>query len=110
MLPRTDSPHVGEGRYEADGAMTAHSEVPDVVEEDHGGGGLWIDGFAEERADDNLRSARFTDDAAPEVVEFEMKALYPAWQISCSEIGPSGNDDACRLPFGMGINYLDPAL
>jgi len=109
VLPRTDSSHVGEGRYDTDGAMTAHSEVPNVVEEDHGRGGLWINGFAEERADYNLRSARLTDDSAPEVVEFAPKALHPAWQISFFEIRSTGNDDSCRLPCGVGVDYLNPA-
>jgi len=55
--------------------MSAHSEVADIVEEDYACGGVWIDGFAEERADDNLRSSRFADDSAAEVIEFALEAL-----------------------------------
>jgi hypothetical protein len=110
MLPWTDPSDVGERCHKADCSMPAHSKVSDVVEEDHGGGGFRIDGFAEERANDDLRSAWFTDDSAPEVIEFALKALHPARQISCSEIRSTGNDDTRRLPFGVGVNYLNPAL
>lgn len=56
MPSGTDASHVGECCDEADGSTPPHSEVTDVVEEDHAGGGVWIDGFAEKRADDDLRS------------------------------------------------------
>jgi hypothetical protein len=90
--------------------MPAHSEVPDIVEEDHPCGGLWINGFTEERSDDDFRSTRFTYDSAPEVIEFAAKVLQPGWQTSCSEIRSTGNDNTRRLPFGVGVNYFNPAF
>ncbi len=90
--------------------MPAHAEISDIVEEDNRCGGLRIDWFAEERADDDLRSSRFTDDAAAKMIEFALKALEPAWQISCSEIRSTCNDDARRLPFRVGVNYFYPSL
>jgi hypothetical protein len=55
--------------------VSAHAEVPDIIEEDHGCRGLWIDGFAEEGTDDDLRSTRFTHDTAPEVIEITLEPL-----------------------------------
>jgi hypothetical protein len=90
--------------------MPTHSKVSDVVEENYGGRRLWIDWFAKKRADDNLRTTRFTNNSAPELIEFALQTFYPAWQISCSEIRPTGNDNTRRLPFGVGVNYFNPAL
>src|SRR5271170_7524830 len=63
MLPRNNSAQMGERGYEADGSMPAHPEVADIVEEDDACGGRRIEGFAKECANDDLRSARFTNDS-----------------------------------------------
>jgi hypothetical protein len=55
--------------------VSAHAEVPDIIEEDHRCRRLWIDGFAEEGADDDLRSTRFAHDTAPEVIEITLEPL-----------------------------------
>src|ERR1700733_3651999 len=86
MLPRTDSAQVGERGYEADGSMPAHPKVADIVEEDDACRGLRIDGFTEECANDDLRSAWFTNDPTSEVIEFALKTLYAAGEIAGSEI------------------------
>jgi hypothetical protein len=90
--------------------MPAHSEIPNVVKEDHSCCRAGIDGFAEERADDDFRPTRFTYHSGAEVIEFTLKALYPVGQVSCPEIRSTGNDDTRRLPFGVGVNYFNPAL
>jgi hypothetical protein len=77
MLAGADPSEVGECSHKADCAMPTHSKVSDVVEEDYGGRGFRIDGFAEERANNDFRAAWFTDDSAPEVIEFAAKALQP---------------------------------
>ncbi len=59
--------------------MPTHAEVSDIIEEDHGRRGLRVDWFAEERADNDLRSSRFTDRPASEVIEITPKPLDPAW-------------------------------
>jgi hypothetical protein len=90
--------------------MSTHAQVSDIVEEDDGCGGLWIDWFAEECANDNLRSSRFTDYAATEMIEFALKTLEPAWQISCAEIRSTRNHDTRRLPLSVGVNYFYPSI
>jgi hypothetical protein len=69
---------MGECRDKANCAVPAHSEISNVIEKDYGCGGVWVDGFAEERANDNLRSTRFTDDSAPERIEFAPEAIQAA--------------------------------
>jgi hypothetical protein len=90
--------------------MSAHSEVADIVEEDYASGGVWIDGIAEECADNNFRTPRFADDSAAKVIEFAPEALEPTHQIAGSEIGSTGDDNARRFTFCMGVNYFDPSL
>jgi hypothetical protein len=75
VLARPDPSHMGKGCHHADCSVSAHAEVPDIIEEDHGRRGLWIDGFAEEGTDDDLRSTRFTHDTAPEVIEITLEPL-----------------------------------
>jgi hypothetical protein len=53
--------------------MPAHSEIPNVVEEDHASGRLRSDWFAEQRADDNLRPSRFANHSPSEVIEFALQ-------------------------------------
>jgi hypothetical protein len=40
--------------HEPDRAMTTHSEVAHIVEENHSGGGLLLDGVTEQRSDNNV--------------------------------------------------------
>ena len=75
MLSGTNSPHVGQCRYEANCAMPAHSEVPDIVEEDHPCGGLWINGFTEERSDDDFPALHVR--AYEKVLDLSYRALHP---------------------------------
>jgi hypothetical protein len=90
--------------------MPAHPEVADIVEEDDSCGGLGVDGFAEKCTDDDLRSARFTNDSAAEVIEFALKTLHAAWEIAGPEIRTSCYNDTRRFPFGVGINDLNRAI
>ena len=54
---------------EPDGAVAAHAEIADVVEEDHAGRARRVVRLAQQRADHHVRAARLVDDARAEVVE-----------------------------------------
>jgi hypothetical protein len=110
MLSRSDSAHVSESGYEADGSVAAHSEVSDIVEEDDSGGGCGIDWFAEECSDDDLGSAGFADDSAAEMIEFGLKPLHSIGKISGAEIGATCNNDSRWFPFRVGVDDLDPGI
>jgi hypothetical protein len=107
---RTDPSHVRESRHQADGSVSAHPQISNIVEKDHSCRGLWINGFAEKRSDNNLGAPRFTNYAAPEIVELTPQKAQPLRHISCSEIRTTGNDNSRRFAFGMGINYLNRSL
>jgi cell division septum initiation protein DivIVA len=49
---------VSQRANDADGAVAAHTEVADVIEEDHARGARWVHRLAQQSADNNLRSAR----------------------------------------------------
>lgn len=77
---RTDPSQMREWNTEPDGAVTAHPEVPDVVEEDHYGGTGGINWFAEQCTDYGIGPARFIDKSRPEPVVVQSKAFQ-----SCGE-------------------------
>jgi hypothetical protein len=101
---------MGQCRYKANRSVPTHAKVPNIIEEDHARSGLWIDGFAEKRADYNFRSAWFANHSTPKVIEFALQTLEPILHISCSEIRSTGNDNARRFSFCVGIDCLNPSL
>ena len=68
-VPGVDAAEVRERDDDADGAVAAHAEVADVVEEDDAGGAGRIGRLAEQRADDDVGAARLVDDGGAEAVE-----------------------------------------
>lgn len=68
---------------QANGAVSAHAEIAHVIEENDTGGTRRVFRFAEQRANDCVRTARFIDDSgAPMVVVasefFELPGERPA--------------------------------
>ena len=63
---RADAAHVGERDDQPDGAVAAHPERADVVEEDDARGAGRVVRLAQQRADEHVRPARLVDDARPE--------------------------------------------
>ncbi len=87
--PAAIAAEMGERRDEADGAVAAHAEVSDVVEEDHAGGAARIDGLAEQGADDEIGTARLVDHGGAELIEIATEALAPLGHRAGAEIGPA---------------------
>jgi hypothetical protein len=44
------------------------------------------------------------------MIEFALKKSKATREVSSSEIWSAGNDDTRRLPFSVGINYINPTL
>ena len=59
---------IGKRRDETDGAMSAHAEVADIVEEDDAELTGRVGGRDEVRADEHVRAAGFEQDGAAQVV------------------------------------------
>ena len=101
VFARLDSAHVRQRDDEADGAMAAHAETADVVEENHTGHTRGVFRLDEQRPDHDVRTARLVDDGGPERVEFLLKALTPDGERSAAQIGAARHHDARRLAAGM---------
>lgn len=72
-----ESVHVGERGDESDGAVPAHSEVADIVEEDHARGAVAIDWIAKQTSDDNVRTTGLGDDGRAERIVIAAEAFQP---------------------------------
>ena len=47
VFPRRNALHKGEGRDQSDGSVATHSEITDIIKEDHTRGASAIDGLAQ---------------------------------------------------------------
>src|SRR6266702_8684837 len=102
-----DAAEIGEGSDEADGSVAAHADVSNVVEEDHAGGALGVDGLAQERADDHIRAAGFIHRGGSQVVVFASQELQALRQGTRAQIWSTGEDEAGGLPLGMRVEERD---
>ena len=102
-----DPPHVGERDGEADGAVAAHVEVADVIEEDDAGRTGGVSRFAEEGSDYGVRGAGFVADGGAVAVEPGAEEVETLAQRSVAESGATGDDEAGGFAGGMGINDVN---
>ena len=98
---------MAESGHEADGAVAAHAEVADVVEEDDRGGAGGVGGGKEEGADDDIGAAGFVDDGGAEGVVVIAEGLETVGEGAGAQIRSAGDDDACGFAGGVGVDDLD---
>jgi hypothetical protein len=75
VLPGPDAIHMCQGGNQPDGAVPAHPEVADIIEEDHTGCARRIRWPAQESANDYLGAPRLIDDGRPKCVVLSAKAF-----------------------------------
>jgi len=109
VLSRSDPFGMGKRSDHADGAVTAHAEVSDVIEEDDSGGAALVEGFAEERSDDHVRSARFIHYSGPEIVVVAAKALAALGERAAAEVRASAEYEASGLSGSVRVDDGDAA-
>ena len=68
MFSRADALQVCQCRNQADGTVTTHSQVADIVEEDDAGGARGIDRLAKQSTDHDVRTARFIHHSGAETI------------------------------------------
>lgn len=102
-----DAAYVFESYGEADGAVSAHIEIADVIEEDDAGGTVGFEGFAEKCADDGVITAGFVDDGGAEMVEVAAEALEAFVEGAVAEVGEAFDDETGGFAAGVGINNSD---
>ncbi len=100
---------VGEGDNEADGAVAAHAEVADVVEEEDAGLTGGVMGRDEEGTHHDIRTTGFVDDGGAEGVELILETPEAVGQGTVAEVGAALEDDAGGFTAGMGVEDADPA-
>lgn len=107
MLATANATKVSQRGDDADGAVTAHPEITDIIEEDDTrcGGGIFR--LAEERADEHVGAAWFVDDRGPERIVLRGEAAGAMRERMIAKVGPPGDHDPGGLARSMGIDDLD---
>jgi len=104
-----DSAQMREGDDQSDGAVTAHAEVTDVIEEDDAGDAGGVDGFAEDGSDDDVGAARLVNDGGAEGIVEALEAVHAVGEWALAEVRASGQDEAGGLSAGVGVQDRDTA-
>jgi hypothetical protein len=76
MHASRDPAHISERSYQADRSMATHRQISDIIKKDHSRSAARIDGLAQERAYDNIRSSRLIHDSATKGILFSLKTLH----------------------------------
>ena len=105
MLARLDAAHVGEGRDQPDGAVTAHAQVSHVVEEDHAGGAARVHRFTQQSADHHVGTPRLIYHCGTEIVVFGAESFQPGAQRAVAQIRAAADDQPRGLASGMRIDH-----
>ena len=90
--------------------MATHAEVSDVVEEDDAGGAVMIDRLAEERSDDDVRTARLGYNCGSKGVVVAAETLEAVGERAFAEVGGSGDYEARGLTPGVRIDDTNFAV
>src|SRR5579875_2720514 len=93
--------------HHANRAMTAHSEIPDIVEKDYPELAGRMFGFAEQRTDRRIRPARLIHDGRAKGVELGPPPLAPFVHASQSQVRTAAHDQPSWFPTGMRIDDVN---
>ena len=104
-----DSAQACERGDEPDSAVAAHSNVSDIIEEDHASGAGFVDRLTEKRADDDVGTSWLIDDGCPEVIMQTQKAVLAIGQWASAEVGSSVDDEPRRLSGGVRVEDRNAA-
>ncbi len=107
VLSWADALQVGQCRNQADGAVTTHSQVAHIVEEDDACGAGGIQRIAEQRADHDVRTAGLIHHGGAETIVLVAKTLQPAGKRSSAEIRTTMHYEPSWLAPSMGIDHPD---
>ena len=80
MKPRRDLAHIRESCCQADRPVPAHSEIPDVIEENHARHTRGIGGFRKQSPYNRIRASRLIHDGGTEVIVLFSKDLNPFFE------------------------------
>src|SRR5690348_3543451 len=103
MLARLDTTEMCQRNDQANGSMTAHSEITDVVEENDACDATSIVRLAKEGPHHYIRSARFVDHGRTKAIVLLAENAHTARNRPRAEIRSAINNDASRLAGRMRI-------
>src|SRR5579862_5047595 len=107
VLAGLDAIQKGEGRDEANGAVTAHAEIADIVKEDDASCAGGIDRVAKQRANDYVGTARFVDDGRTKTIVLAAKALQALGKRAGAEIGATAYNEARGFASSVGVDDMN---
>ena len=101
VLAGLDAAQMRERDHQADGAVPAHADRADVVEEDDAGGARLVRRLDEQRPHDHVRAARLVDARGTVAVELPGEALAPCGEAAAAEVGHAVDHHASWLAAGV---------
>ena len=107
--PARDAAQVLQGHDQSDGAVAAHIQVADIIEEDDAASHDGSEGSHSSAPTMASISARLIDHRRAEMVEPVAEALQPFGHRAAPEIGTARDNHPRRLASGVGIDNVDPA-
>lgn len=107
VFPDADSSQVGKRHDQTNGAMHAHANESDVVEEDDPGGRGRVNRLAKNSADHHFGAARLGDQRFAQIIVVRSEAREALGHPTGAEVGPACHQDARWLPAGMGIDDVE---
>ena len=107
VFSRADSTKMGQCCHHSDRAVTAHSQVADIVEKDDSCGAAFVHRLAEQCADQYIRASRLIDHRRSEIVIFRGKTLQTQGERIVTQLRPAGDDHPRWLAGRMRIDNLN---
>jgi len=106
---RSDPVQIGKGRPEADGGVTAHAEVLQVVEKDDRRGAVVLHRGQQERADDGIVAARLENNRGTEIQMIRLQARSTLGEGPGSEIRSAFDHHPGRFTCCMAVDHAHSA-
>ena len=107
MLARLEAAQMRERDDQSHHAVSAHTEVADVVEEDDSRGASLAARFANQRADEQVRTTRLVDDGRTETIMLFAENFQTVGHAATAKIRSAANDDARRFAAGVRVDDLN---
>ena len=106
MRAELQAPEPGERRHQTDRTMTAHAEIADIIEKNHGRGAIGLRRRLQQRADQHLRTARLVDHRRAEMVVVALQLPNSVGHAPV-QLRPALQHHARRFTARMRIDHPD---
>ena len=102
-----DAAHVRKRRYQANGAVATHAQIPAVVEEHHTRSVARINRWAEQGANDHVVTAWLQDRGGAPAVVLRGQQGAARGHAAIAQIGEAAHHQPRGFAAGVGVNDLD---